>query len=131
MAIGIKERYTYSYMTLGFPFLLDPKTDTECHQKFPRKLGFFTTDEWMHVYVWLSPFAVHLKLSQHCLFISYTPIQNKKLKKKNLRSKKRKKERGHREKSRFRDENMILDPTNEYGNFITHLPLLSFKRTLS
>ena len=21
--------------------------------------------EWMHVYVWLSPFAVHLKLSQH------------------------------------------------------------------
>ena len=22
--------------------------------------------EWIHVYVWLSPFAVHLKLSQHC-----------------------------------------------------------------
>ena len=22
--------------------------------------------EWMHLYVWLSPFAVHLKLSQHC-----------------------------------------------------------------
>ena len=22
--------------------------------------------EQMHVYVWLSPFAVHLKLSQHC-----------------------------------------------------------------
>ena len=22
--------------------------------------------EWMHRYVWLSPFAVHLKLSQHC-----------------------------------------------------------------
>ena len=22
--------------------------------------------EWMHVYVWLSPFAVHLKLSQRC-----------------------------------------------------------------
>ena len=22
--------------------------------------------EWMHVYVCLSPFAVHLKLSQHC-----------------------------------------------------------------
>ena len=22
--------------------------------------------EWMHVYVWLSSFAVHLKLSQHC-----------------------------------------------------------------
>ena len=22
--------------------------------------------EWRHVYVWLIPFAVHLKLSQHC-----------------------------------------------------------------
>ena len=26
--------------------------------------------------IWLSPFSVHLKLSQHCLLISYTPIQN-------------------------------------------------------
>ena len=23
-------------------------------------------EEWIHVYVWLNPFAVHLKLSQHC-----------------------------------------------------------------
>ena len=23
-------------------------------------------EEWMHVYGWLSPFTVHLKLSQHC-----------------------------------------------------------------
>ena len=22
--------------------------------------------KWIHVYVWLSPFAVHLKLLQHC-----------------------------------------------------------------
>ena len=22
--------------------------------------------EWIHVYAWLSPFAVHMKLSQHC-----------------------------------------------------------------
>ena len=22
--------------------------------------------EWIHVYVWLSPFIVHLKLLQHC-----------------------------------------------------------------
>ena len=22
--------------------------------------------EWIHVYVWLSPFSVHLKLPQHC-----------------------------------------------------------------
>ena len=23
-------------------------------------------EEWIHVYVWVSPFTVHLKLSQHC-----------------------------------------------------------------
>ena len=23
-------------------------------------------EEWIHAYVWLSPFTVHLKLSQHC-----------------------------------------------------------------
>ena len=23
-------------------------------------------EKWVHVYVWLSPFAVYLKLSQHC-----------------------------------------------------------------
>ena len=38
--------------------------------------------EWLHVYVWLSPFAVHLKLPQTIttLLIGYTTIQNKKLK---------------------------------------------------
>ena len=38
--------------------------------------------EWIHVYVWLSSFTVHLKLLQHCLLISYNPVQNKKKKKK-------------------------------------------------
>ena len=38
--------------------------------------------EWMHVYVRLNPFTVHLKLSQHCL-IEYIPIQNKKIKSNN------------------------------------------------
>ena len=39
---------------------------------------------WMRggfVYVWLSPFTVHLELSKHCLLIGFTPIQNKKFKK--------------------------------------------------
>ena len=36
--------------------------------------------EWIHVCVWLSPFIVHLKLSQHYLLTAYTPMQNKKLK---------------------------------------------------
>ena len=30
--------------------------------------------EWIHVYIWLSPSAVHLKLSQQ--LTGYTPIQN-------------------------------------------------------
>ena len=36
--------------------------------------------EWIHLYVWLSPFTILLKLSQHCLLIGYTPVQNKNLK---------------------------------------------------
>ena len=23
-------------------------------------------EEWIHVYIWLNPFAIYLKLSQHC-----------------------------------------------------------------
>ena len=34
--------------------------------------------EWIHVYVWLSPFAVHLKLLQLCLSAM---LQHKKFKK--------------------------------------------------
>ena len=30
--------------------------------------------EWTQVFVWLSPFAVHLKLSQNCLLISYVRV---------------------------------------------------------
>ena len=43
----------------------------------PAWMGVEFGGEWIHVYLWLSPFAVHLKLSQHCLLISYIPIQNK------------------------------------------------------
>ena len=35
--------------------------------------------EWIHLYIWLSSFAIHHKLSQQ--LISYTLIQNKKFKK--------------------------------------------------
>ena len=31
----------------------------------------------VYVYVWLSPFTVHLKSSQHHLLNGYTPVQNK------------------------------------------------------
>ena len=54
-------------------------------------------EEWIHVYVWLRPFAVHLKLSQHCLLINYTPVQNFKEEKKkktgNVREKDAKEEK--------------------------------------
>ena len=30
------------------------------------RMGGDLGEEWIHVYVWLSPFAVHLKLSQYC-----------------------------------------------------------------
>ena len=38
--------------------------------------------KWIHTYAWLDLFTVHLNLSQHCLLINYTPIQNKKFFKK-------------------------------------------------
>ena len=41
--------------------------------------------KWIHLYVWLCPFPVHLKPLQHCLLISYTPTQYKKFKKKLLK----------------------------------------------
>ena len=37
--------------------------------------------EWIHVYIWLNLFAMHLKLSQCCLLIHYIPMQHKKCKK--------------------------------------------------
>ena len=36
----------------------------QCHVAAWMGVGF--GGEWIHVYVRLSPFAVHLKLSQHC-----------------------------------------------------------------
>lgn len=42
-------------------------------------------EQRIHLYIWLSPFAVHLKVSEHWWLIGYAPIQNLKLffKKKN------------------------------------------------
>ena len=44
-------------------------------------MGEESRGEWIHVYVWLNPFVLHLKLS-HRLLTGYTPMQNKKSKKK-------------------------------------------------
>ena len=44
--------------------------------------------ECIHIYIWLSLFAVHLKLSHLKLLIGYIPIQNKTLKKTHVKKKK-------------------------------------------
>ena len=31
--------------------------------------------EWIHLYIWMSPFALHLKLTQHCLLTGCIPIK--------------------------------------------------------
>lgn len=45
--------------------------------------------KWIYVYGWLSAFTVHLKLSQHGLLITYTPIKSKKSKQKKRKKKMR------------------------------------------
>ena len=60
--------------------LYNPRNSAQCYLAV--WMGGEFAGEWMHVYVWLSPFAVHLKLPQRCSLISYAPIQNKKCKKK-------------------------------------------------
>lgn len=37
--------------------------------------------EWIHINVWVRPFTAYQRLSQYCLLISYTLIQNKMFKK--------------------------------------------------
>ena len=45
--------------------LLDSTGDSaQCH--VAAWMGGEFWGEWIHVYLWLSPFAVHLRLSQHC-----------------------------------------------------------------
>ena len=48
----------------------------QCYVAAWMRVGF--GGEWIHVYAWLSPFPVHLKLSQYCLLIGYILIQNRK-----------------------------------------------------
>ena len=48
---------------------------TQCYVVAWMARGF--GGDWMHIYVWLSPFAIHLKLTT--LLIGCTAIQNKRL----------------------------------------------------
>ena len=44
--------------------MLSEITETERHTLYVAEGGF--EGEWIHVYVCLSSFAIHLKLPQHC-----------------------------------------------------------------
>ena len=52
-------------------------SSAQCYVAVWKGAGF--GGEWIHVYVWLRPFSVHLTLSQHGLLTGYSLIQNKKL----------------------------------------------------
>ena len=52
-------------------------SSAQCHTA--ARMGRGSGGEWTHVCVWLSPFAVHLKLSQHSVLIGYTRTQNLKV----------------------------------------------------
>ena len=44
--------------------LYSPENPAQCYVVAWRAGEF--GEEWIQIYVWLSPFVVHLKLSQHC-----------------------------------------------------------------
>jgi len=60
------DMYTLLYLkwTTNKNLLYNTENSVKCYVAIwmGREFG----GEWIHVYVWLNPFAVHLKLSQHC-----------------------------------------------------------------
>ena len=60
------DMYTLLYLkwTTNKNLLYNTENSVKCYVAIwmEREFG----GEWIHVYVWLNPFAVHLKLSQHC-----------------------------------------------------------------
>ena len=59
------DRYTVLYLKWITNKGLLYSTDN-CSMLCAAWMGAESGGEWIHVYVWLSPFTVHLKLSQHC-----------------------------------------------------------------
>ena len=58
--------YTLLYLKwiINKALLYSPGNSAQCY--VAAWMGGDFGGEWIHVYVWLSPFPVHLKLSQHC-----------------------------------------------------------------
>ena len=79
MAVGIvrefeMDSYTWLYLKwiTNKELLYSTWNSAQCYMAAWMKGG--VGEEWIHVYMWLSPFSVHMKLS-HCLLISYTPVK--------------------------------------------------------
>ena len=56
-------RLYFTWRTSKDP-LSSPGKSAQCH--VAARMGGEFGGEWVHVYVWLSPFTAHLKPSQHC-----------------------------------------------------------------
>ena len=70
----------YMYTLLYFKWItkkdLPDSTGSSVQGYVAAWMGGEFGEEWIHVYAWLSTFAVHLKPSQHYLLINYIPIKN-------------------------------------------------------
>jgi len=65
----VKDFGKVMYTLLYLKWIPNRKLLYQCY--VPAWMGRGFDGEWIHVHVWLSPFTVHLKLSQNCyLFIS-------------------------------------------------------------
>ena len=60
------DMYTLLYLKwiTNKDLLCSTRNSAQCH--VATWIGGDLGKEWIHVYVWLSPFTVQLKLSQHC-----------------------------------------------------------------
>ena len=63
------DMYILPYLKQKTSKVLLYSTETSAQWYMVAWMGGVFGEEWTHVYVWLSPFAVHLKLSQHCYWL--------------------------------------------------------------
>ena len=70
MGMGIVSEFGMDYTLLCLKWvankdlLYNTRNSAQCY--VAAWMGGEFGGEWIHAYVWLSPFTVHLKLSQHC-----------------------------------------------------------------
>ena len=60
------DMYTLLYLKwiTNKDLLCSTGNSTQCH--VAAWMGGEFEGEWIHAFIWLSPFPIHLKLSQHC-----------------------------------------------------------------